>query len=561
MTIVQQPQPPLANILIVDDTREDLRLLSKLLRTHGYAVRTQLEGRLAINSAQTDPPDLILLDVMMPGMDGYAVCTNLKADTRTSDIPIIFISASGDVVDKVKGFSLGGVDYITKPYQVEEVLARVATHLQLQRMQKQLQEQNTRLQQEVLRRQQVEQALRQAHDELEARVFERTRELSQTNQALQAEIEERKQAEHALRESEERYRTLVETSPNAILLTEIDSRIRFCNQQAVDLFRYDSIDDLQGQYSANLLPPDLFPLDQIRMIFETGNIRNLEYTLCRKDGSRFPAEVSSSVVCNPRNEPTALIIVVRDISENKKLQAQLIANERFAAGGRLAATVAHEINTPLQALQNFLDLISIATDADRQHFLQSALLEVQRVGRIVGQLLDLYRPSTTRPGPIHINTLIERILLLLGKRLKEQGITIEKHLGTDTQTIWGRADEMTQVLLNIMINAIDAMPYGGILTIRCHVITNTPSPNIIHEADQSLPDTRRFLHIAIQDTGPGISPDIQDYMFEPFVTIKEQGTGLGLNISNQIVSQYGGTIIVESQENVGSCFTIVFPLT
>ena len=107
MTIVQQPQTPLAHILIVDDTREDLRLLSKLLRTHGYAVRTQLEGRLAINSAQTEPPDLILLDVMMPVMDGYAVCTNLKADTRTSDIPIIFISASGDVVDKVKGFFPG----------------------------------------------------------------------------------------------------------------------------------------------------------------------------------------------------------------------------------------------------------------------------------------------------------------------------------------------------------------------------------------------------------------------------------------------------------------------
>jgi len=182
------------------------------------------------------------------------------------------------------------------------------------------------------------------------------------------------------------------------------------------------------------------------------------------------------------------------------------------------------------------------------------------VGRIVGQLLDLYRPGTTSPGPIHINTLIERILLLLGKRLKEQGISIEKHLETTAQTIWGRADEITQVLLNIMINAIDAMPYGGILTIRCHVTTKNPSSRILHEADQSLPDMRRFLYIEIQDTGTGISPDIQDYMFEPFVTTKEQGTGLGLNISNQIVAQYGGTIIVESKENVGSCFTIVFPL-
>lgn len=130
------------NILVVDDTPANLHLLVKLLTNRGYKVRPVPNGKLALSGARGLPPDLILLDIMMPDMDGYEVCTKLKANPDTRDIPIIFISAIHEVIDKVKAFSMGGVDYITKPFEAKEVLARVETHIALRNMQKKLQEKN-----------------------------------------------------------------------------------------------------------------------------------------------------------------------------------------------------------------------------------------------------------------------------------------------------------------------------------------------------------------------------------------------------------------------------------
>lgn len=149
-----------ANILVVDDVRANLRLLAGILAKQGYIVRPVPNGLLALAAAQADPPDLILLDINMPDMNGYQVCQRLKASQLTHDIPIIFISALDQTLDKVKAFSVGGVDYITKPFQVEEVLARVKTHLMLRLLNKKLQESN---------------------NELERRVAKRTAELAQLN--------------------------------------------------------------------------------------------------------------------------------------------------------------------------------------------------------------------------------------------------------------------------------------------------------------------------------------------------------------------------------------------
>lgn len=136
-------------ILIVDDTPTNLRLLSQMLGDHGYGVRAVTSGKRAIASARAIPPSLILLDIKMPEMNGYEVCKELKSEKLTHDIPIIFISALDDIQDKVDAFTVGGVDYITKPFQLEEVLARVETHLALTRMQKQLQDANEKFEEEL----------------------------------------------------------------------------------------------------------------------------------------------------------------------------------------------------------------------------------------------------------------------------------------------------------------------------------------------------------------------------------------------------------------------------
>ncbi len=163
-----------ANIMVIDDALETLNFLVDMLTGQGYAVLPIPDGHLAISSAQTDPPDLILLDVMMPDMDGYQVCEQLKADARTRDIPIIFLSVLDKVENKVKAFSSGGADYITKPFHIQEVSARIKTHLTLRNLQRQLGEQNLHLERinaeltrEIAEHQQAEKTLRHYTDRLE----------------------------------------------------------------------------------------------------------------------------------------------------------------------------------------------------------------------------------------------------------------------------------------------------------------------------------------------------------------------------------------------------------
>ncbi|MCB0210085.1 MAG: hybrid sensor histidine kinase/response regulator [Anaerolineae bacterium] len=167
---IQNPTPEetAATILVVDDTRANLRLLVEILSKQGYHVRPATNGDRALAAAQADPPDLILLDIMMPDPDGYEVCSQLKAHEQTRQIPIIFLSALNEVFDKVKAFSVGGVDYITKPFQVEEILARVETHLALRQLQKHLETKNQQLEQEITERQRANEALQQALQELKA---------------------------------------------------------------------------------------------------------------------------------------------------------------------------------------------------------------------------------------------------------------------------------------------------------------------------------------------------------------------------------------------------------
>ena len=156
----RQSKATRGNILIVDDTPENLRLLSNVLTERGYKVRSVINGAMALMGAINAPPDLILLDINMPQMNGYEVCEALKADEQTREIPVVFISALDEVLDKVKGFAVGGRDYITKPFQLEEVLARIENQLTIRNLQQQLQEQNQLLQQEIRDRQKAEQSLR-----------------------------------------------------------------------------------------------------------------------------------------------------------------------------------------------------------------------------------------------------------------------------------------------------------------------------------------------------------------------------------------------------------------
>ena len=227
----------LSLILIVDDSLETLKLLTEILTNYGYNVLTASNGYTALRTVEIEVPDLILLDVKMPDMDGYQICRKLKSAEHSSRIPVIFISGLYDTTDKVKGFNAGGIDYITKPFQLEEVLARVETHLALHSLQKQLEGQNIQLQLEITERERAEGNLRKHKDYLEEIVTERTKQLSIINKELRREIAERKQVEKSLQESEALYRTLAERSFAGVYVVQ-DGKFRFINSNAASYAGY-----------------------------------------------------------------------------------------------------------------------------------------------------------------------------------------------------------------------------------------------------------------------------------------------------------------------------------
>ncbi|MDJ0636569.1 MAG: ATP-binding protein [Xenococcaceae cyanobacterium MO_188.B29] len=179
-------------VLIVDDTLTNLEVLSDYLQSGGFTVSIASDGISALNQAEYIEPNIILLDILMPGMNGFEVCQQLKANPKTRDIPVLFMTGLTDIADKIRGFELGGVDYVTKPVNKEEVVARIKTHLSLQRMRAHLQAQNRQLSQEIYIRQQTEAKLKQSqhllstlNEELEQRVAERTDELLQAKKQLE----------------------------------------------------------------------------------------------------------------------------------------------------------------------------------------------------------------------------------------------------------------------------------------------------------------------------------------------------------------------------------------
>ncbi|HET7376729.1 MAG TPA: ATP-binding protein, partial [Anaerolineae bacterium] len=229
--------------------------------------------------------------------------------------------------------------------------------------------------------------------------------------------------------------------------------------------------------------------------------------------------------------------------ELERSQAQLVQAEKLAATGRLAASIAHEINNPLQAIHNCLHLAinRPLSEEKKQHYLILAQEECERLITLVQRTLEFYRPSKGRSVPTHVNALIENVLALSSKQVEQAAITVHKNFMSDLPEIAAVPDQLTQVLLNLVINAIEAMPAGGDLTITTAA-------------------TDSWLRVDIRDSGPGVNPDDLAKIFEPFYTTKTTGTGLGLSVSYGIIQRHGGRIEVSGGQAEGATFTVWLPI-
>ncbi len=323
MSAMTAPRVKEPTILIVDDTAANLVVMADFLGSHGFSVVVAQDGEEGVERAQFVQPDLILLDVMMPGLNGFDACRRLKANEETKDIPVIFMTALSDPNDKITGFGTGGVDYVTKPFQIEEVLARVNTHLALQAMQRQLAEQNLQLREEAAVREEAEAALQRASDELEERVTQRTAELAQANARLKSEIVERTRMQEELREREMRIRRLVESNIIGVFYWAKDGHISEANDAFLRITRYTREDMLMGKVNWNSMTPAEYRATDERAFEELakgGTCTPYEKEFISKDVRRVPILVAYAYFEGSQEAGIGFIL---DLSDRKQAEERI----------------------------------------------------------------------------------------------------------------------------------------------------------------------------------------------------------------------------------------------
>lgn len=293
------PTPCHGTILAVDDEPTSLKMLTAVLTAEGYQVHSATGGEHALELVAKTLPDLILLDIAMPGIDGLEVCRRLKAHEKTGHIPLIFLSATTETEERVQGFKLGAVDFVAKPFQRQELLARVQTHLALTRLQHDLKRQAA--------------------------------ELREANMLLQSEVQVREMIASSLAESEEKFRTLAGSAQDAFLMLDDEDRIVFWNRAASGMFGY-SEEEISGEKFHERLKPERFRAAFTKgfgqyLANETGstNGKVVEMITLRKDGTEFPVELSAAVV--KLREKLVTVVVIRDITGRRRAQETLLRSE------------------------------------------------------------------------------------------------------------------------------------------------------------------------------------------------------------------------------------------
>jgi len=310
-------------IMIIDDTPANLGVLVEHLEDQGYRVVIAEDSLEALKRAELVQPDLIVLDVVMPGIDGFETCRRLKASERTKDIPVIFMTGVTDTASKVKGFNVGGLDYINKPVDLEDSTARIKTHLALRAAQKQLEQSNVQMQREIAMREQAEADLQLAHRELERRVAERTSELVQANAALRAEIAERERAEAALRENQNLLCAIVDNSKAVVFVKDMEGRYLLVNNRYAEMFNRNK-EWLIGKTDFDLYPAshaEAYRAADLQVL-EAGEPMEIEEVAPQEDGLHTFISIKCPLY-DAAGKPYAVCGIATDITERKIAEQNL----------------------------------------------------------------------------------------------------------------------------------------------------------------------------------------------------------------------------------------------
>ncbi len=530
-----------ATVLIVDDNPANLGVVEEYLNEHEFDSHIATSGEAALKRVKHIRPDIILLDIQMPGIDGFETCMQLKSDKETSDIPVIFMTALSDMDNIVRGFMVGAVDYVTKPVLKEVLLARVIAHLKIYRHQ----------------------------EHLEKEVQKRTVELEERMTELENEITERKRAQEEMRRSEEKYRSIFENTLEGIYQITPEGRIISANPAMAKILRYDTaqvlmdmISDMGSQLYAN-------PLDHeelLRQLQEKGEMKRFEVQFLCKNKRTIWVDLTARAVYDSNDRIVQIEGLMADISAQKeaekekaRLEEKLLQTQKMEALGTLTGGIAHDFNNLLQIMFGHAQMLLMNKDeSDPDYkYINNVNLAASKASELVKRLLTFSRKTEIKVQELDLNEVIKNTLKLL-ERTTPKMVVIESSLVPDLSKIRADSSQMDQVIMNLAVNAMDAMDDMGKLFIATENLT------VDKKCGNKYPElqTGEYVLLKMTDTGSGIDEKTKERIFEPFFTTKElgKGTGLGLSTAYGIIQGHGGTISCDSDMGVGTTFNIFLPV-
>ena len=483
-------------VLLVEDNPGDARLLVELLRETD-AGRLKLEQVVRLSTAlerlSRERFDLVLLDLSLP--DEQGLNTLVRAHACAPKVPIVVLTGLDDEALAIKAVRAGAQDYLVKGRVDGDLLVR---------------------------------SIRYAT--------------------------ERGRALEALERREEHYRSLIENSLDLISILNIDGTIRYASPSHERILGY-ALDELVGQNALSFVHPDDLPAVR-EALLEADGSSMLEFRCRHKDGSWRVMESSAR---NLSHLPGVSGVVVnsRDITERRHLEEELHHSQRLDAVGRLAGGIAHDFNNLLMVItghsQMLLDTMHPGDPARAD--LEQVVKAAERATDLTHQLLAFSRRQAVRPTLLNLNDLVRDMERML-RRVMGEDIELITILGAGLQSVRADPGQVEQVVLNIALNARDAMPGGGKLTLE------TSGAEVTQESGREHPGLSlgSYVVLSVTDTGSGMDPSVRSRVFEPFFTTKEHGTGLGLSTSYGIIKQTGGDIWVESKPGEGTTFRIYLPV-
>lgn len=371
--------------------------------------------------------------------------------------------------------------------------------------------------------------------------------------AIRNDITERKRAEQQILEQA----ALLDQAQDAILVRDLEQKILFWNKGAEKIYGW-AAEEALGKNARELLFKE--PSAQFEQA-ATAVIKNGEWQgeirQTRRDGTEITVESRWTLVRDEKGQPHSILVINTDITEKKRMETQFLRAQRMESIGTLAGGIAHDLNNVLSPILMAIDMLQLkTTDEASKKWLDVLRTNAERGGNMVRQVLSFARGVEGERVTLQPKHLIKEIVKILKETLPKS-IEINFHIPPDLWMISADATQMHQVLMNLCVNARDAMPEGGSISIKAENVFVDENYARMHlEAKPG-----RFVVISVSDTGPGMSAEIQSRIFEPFFTTKEmtKGTGLGLSTALTIVKSHGGFINVYSELHKGSQFTLYLP--